>query len=106
LRNYFAWTGDKELITELFPDVIKGIKWLLNNDIDGNGYPNGISLAISQKSDHIEYSGRQTLADWTIIVDVKNSKKVMVNYKEMNPENITGNKIMLNGQEITVLIYQ
>jgi glycogen debranching enzyme len=22
LRNYFAWTGDKELITELFPDVI------------------------------------------------------------------------------------
>jgi len=66
---------------------------------------NSFSLAISQKSDHIEYSIRQTLADWTIIVDVKNSKKVMVNNKEMNPENITGNKIMLNGQKITVMIY-
>jgi hypothetical protein len=44
LRNYFAWTGDKELITKLFPEVNKGIKWLLNNDIDGNGYPNGNGL--------------------------------------------------------------
>jgi len=44
LRNYFAWTGDKELITELFPEVNKGIKWLLENDIDGNGYPNGNGL--------------------------------------------------------------
>ncbi len=41
LKNYFAWTGDKELITELFPEVKKGIKWLLDNDSDGNGYPNG-----------------------------------------------------------------
>jgi hypothetical protein len=45
------------------------------------------------------------LADWTIIVDVKNSKRVIVNNKEIDPENITGNRLMLNGQKITVLIY-
>jgi len=66
---------------------------------------NSFSLAISQKSDHKEYSIRQTLADWTIIVDVKNSKRVIVNNKEIDPDNITGNRLMLNGQEITVLIY-
>jgi len=66
---------------------------------------NLFSLAISQKSDHKEYFIRQTLADWTVIVDVKNSKKVMVNNKEMDPENITGNRLMLNGPEIKVLIY-
>ena len=42
LRTYFAWTGDQELIRQLFPDVKKGIKWLLaEQDPDGNGYPNG-----------------------------------------------------------------
>jgi glycogen debranching enzyme len=66
---------------------------------------NLFSLAISQKSDHKEYFIRQTLADWTVIVDVKNSKKVMVNNKEIDPENITGNRLMLNGPEIKVLIY-
>jgi hypothetical protein len=66
---------------------------------------NSFSLAISQKSDHKEYSIRQTLADWTVIVDLKNSKKVMVNNKEIDSENITGNRLMLNGQEIKVLIY-
>jgi glycogen debranching enzyme len=66
---------------------------------------NLFGLAISQKSDHKEYFIRQTLADWTVIVDVKNSKKVMVNNKGMNPENITGNRLMLNGTEIKILIY-
>jgi glycogen debranching enzyme len=66
---------------------------------------NSFSLAISQKSDHKEYFIRQTLADWTVIVDVKNSKKVMVNNKEIDTENITGNRLMLKGQEIKVLIY-
>lgn len=66
---------------------------------------NSFSLAISQKSDHKEYSIRQTLADWTVIVDINNSKRVMVNNKEIDPENITGNRLMLNGQEINVMIY-
>lgn len=42
IMTYFNWTGDKELITRLFPDVKKGIKWLLEDcDTDRNGYPDG-----------------------------------------------------------------
>ena len=66
---------------------------------------NSFSLAITQKSDYKEYTIRQKLADWTVIVDVKNSKKVKVNNKEIDPENITGNRLMLTGQEMKVLIY-
>jgi glycogen debranching enzyme len=44
VKNYFDWTGDKELVTKLFPEVKKGIKWLMDNDTDGNGYPNGNGL--------------------------------------------------------------
>ncbi len=40
--TYFSWTGDKELINQLFPDVKKGIEWLLKEqDPDRNGYPDG-----------------------------------------------------------------
>jgi hypothetical protein len=67
---------------------------------------NSFSLAISQKSDYKEYSIRQTLSDWTVIVDVKNSKKIMVNNKKIDPENITENRLMLKGQEIKVMIYK
>jgi hypothetical protein len=42
LEDYYAWTGDTELLVKLFPDVEKGIKWLLEDmDPDRNGYPNG-----------------------------------------------------------------
>jgi glycogen debranching enzyme len=42
LHIYFGWTGDTELIRQLFPDVKKGIKWLTEEqDPDKNGYPNG-----------------------------------------------------------------
>jgi glycogen debranching enzyme len=45
IRNYYTWTGDKELITQLFPEVKKGIDWLLKEkDPDGNGYPNGSGM--------------------------------------------------------------
>jgi len=42
LLHYYQWTGDKKLITKLFPEVKKAIHWLLKEqDPDGNGYPNG-----------------------------------------------------------------
>jgi glycogen debranching enzyme len=42
LKLYADWTGDKELITQLFPEVQKGITWLTETmDEDQNGYPNG-----------------------------------------------------------------
>jgi Bacterial alpha-L-rhamnosidase 6 hairpin glycosidase domain len=45
VNTYFNWTGDKELVAQLFPDLKKGIKWLLEErDPDGNGYPNGSGM--------------------------------------------------------------
>ena len=45
LMTYFSWTGDKELIAQLFPDVKKGIGWLLKEqDPDRNGYPDGSGM--------------------------------------------------------------
>ncbi len=42
IQNYYAWTGDRELVTRFYPDINNGIKWLLEEmDPDGNGYPNG-----------------------------------------------------------------
>jgi hypothetical protein len=42
LKVYMDWTGDKELLTQLYPEVKKGISWLLDEmDPDKNGYPNG-----------------------------------------------------------------
>ena len=43
--NYYAWTGDRALIAQLYPDIQKGISWLQNEkDPDKNGYPNGSGM--------------------------------------------------------------
>ena len=43
--NYYSWTGDKALITQLYPDLQKGINWLqTEKDPDHNGYPNGSGM--------------------------------------------------------------
>lgn len=43
--NYYVWTGDKALVTKLYPDIKKGIDWLLKErDPDGNHYPNGSGM--------------------------------------------------------------
>lgn len=43
--NYYAWSGDKTLVTQLYPDIKKGIDWLRGEkDPDHNGYPNGSGM--------------------------------------------------------------
>jgi glycogen debranching enzyme len=43
--QYYEWTGDLQLVKELFPNVRKGITWLLQErDPDGNHYPNGSGM--------------------------------------------------------------
>ena len=43
--NYYAWTGDRTLIAQLYPDIQKGIRWLQKEkDPDNNGYPNGSGM--------------------------------------------------------------
>ena len=45
VNTYYAWTGDKELVAQLFPDLKKGMQWLLTDkDPDGNHYPNGSGM--------------------------------------------------------------
>jgi hypothetical protein len=42
VRDYYRWTGDRETIEKLFPDIIKSIRWLLfEMNPDGNLFPNG-----------------------------------------------------------------
>ena len=66
---------------------------------------NSFSLEVSQKADHQEYFISQTLSDWSVVVDVKNSKKVVVNNKEIDRGKLSGNRIVLNGKENKILIY-
>jgi len=45
VKTYYEWTGDKELVARLFPDLKKGMQWLLvERDPDGNHYPNGSGM--------------------------------------------------------------
>lgn len=45
VNTYYEWTGDKELINQLYPDIKEGIQWLLEDrDPDGNHYPNGSGM--------------------------------------------------------------
>ena len=66
---------------------------------------NSLSLAVSQKPDRKEYRIRQTQKDWTIKVDVKHAKKVIVNDKVVAPETMKDGIIQIHGPEITVTIY-
>jgi hypothetical protein len=47
----------------------------------------------------------QTLADWTVIVDVKNSKRIFVNNKEIDTQKSAVNRLAMTGKENKVLLY-
>ena len=66
---------------------------------------NSVSLSIHQKGDHAEYLIRQSLADWIIIVNVKNAKKIVVNDAEVNLTTIQNDQLQLIGKENKVKIY-
>ncbi len=52
LWTYYQWTGDKAFIKQLYPDVIKGLDWLLKEkDPDGNLFPNGSGMTEIQGLD-------------------------------------------------------
>jgi glycogen debranching enzyme len=41
VATYFRWTGDREILNELYPELVKGLAWLEQQDTEGNGFPNG-----------------------------------------------------------------
>ncbi len=42
--DYYLWTGDKEFIEELFPNIQMALYWLMRSDINGDNIPDGPSL--------------------------------------------------------------
>lgn len=66
---------------------------------------NSLSISISREEDCQLYRIRQTLPDWTVSMDVKNARKVMLNDHEVDLED-TGDKLHLTGKEIALRIYQ
>lgn len=66
---------------------------------------NFIELDVNQKADHKEYRIQQTEADWLLMIDVKNRKKVIVNGKEIDNTNISDDFLKLSGLQNVVQIY-
>jgi len=66
---------------------------------------NSISLSINKKSDHTEYRIQQKLADWVVVIPIKNAKKVIVNGKETDLKAITTDTLKLMGEEIKIGIF-
>jgi hypothetical protein len=66
---------------------------------------NSFSLAISKKADHREYQIKQTRQDWTIIIDVKESKKVLVDDKAPGNGQIVNGELKVSGPDHKVEIF-
>lgn len=66
---------------------------------------NSFSLAIHKKSDHREYEIKQTRKDWTIIIDVRNSIRVLVDEKEPENGHMIGGELRISGPDHTVKIF-
>ncbi len=66
---------------------------------------NSFSLAIHIKGDHKEYQISQTHEDWVIIIDVRNTKKVLVDDREPGKDLMSGGELKITGKEHTVKIF-
>jgi hypothetical protein len=66
---------------------------------------NFISLVVNQKADHIGYRIQQTETAWTLMIDVKNRSKVVVNGKDVDKGSITNGFLKLTGLQNTVEVY-
>jgi glycogen debranching enzyme len=45
IYNYYAWTGDRALVEDVFPEIKKGLAWLMHEkDRDGDHFPNGSGM--------------------------------------------------------------
>ncbi|HTE32259.1 MAG TPA: hypothetical protein VK666_17885 [Chryseolinea sp.] len=66
---------------------------------------NFLSIAISQKEDHKVYHLQQSKADWSLMINVKGAKKVLVNDKEVELKSLADSTLELHGSEMNVQIY-
>jgi hypothetical protein len=103
--NYFfgiePHAGEKSiLISPELPSMWNEVS--IDNVLVGN---NSLSLAITLNRDYKEYRIQQSQEDWSVKVDVKNAKKVLVNGKDAESKMIESGFIILTGKENTVRIY-
>lgn len=87
LNVYLDWTGDTELIKELFPEVKKGIIWLIDEmDPDGNGYPNGNGMmeipGLDSEMIDVAVYTQQALASAAEMARILGDTKTAVDYKQ------------------------
>lgn len=66
---------------------------------------NSIGLIVNQKADYKEYRIQQTEAGWTLMIDVKNRRKVMVNGQDVDKPSITDGFLKLTGLQNTVQVF-
>lgn len=66
---------------------------------------NFIGLVVNQKADQKEYRIQQSEADWTLMIDVENRGKVMVNGKDVDKSSITNGFLRLTGLQNTVQVF-
>lgn len=91
LKVYADWTGDKELITQLFPAVKQGIEWLTKTmDPDGNGYPNGNGMMEihgldTEMIDVVAYT-QQALASAASMANWMGDKQLAAEYQKWADE--------------------
>ncbi|MBX2898494.1 MAG: glycogen debranching protein [Cyclobacteriaceae bacterium] len=91
LKLYADWTGDKELIIQLFPEVKKGIEWLIKTmDPDGNGYPNGNGMMEihgldTEMIDVVAYT-QQALASAAVLAGWVGEPQLAIEYQQQADE--------------------
>lgn len=91
--NYYQWTGDKELVTQLFPDIKKGLKWLIEErDPDGNHYPNGSGMmeipGLESELEMIDVAAytQQALASAAALAKALDEKEAATEYQNLADE--------------------
>lgn len=91
LKHYVDWTGDTELLTQLYPEVKKGITWLLDEmDPDKNGYPNGNGMMEipgldTEMIDVVAYT-QQALASATELARIMDDTNAAAEYERKAAE--------------------
>lgn len=103
--NYFFGIQPKAYEKTIYVSPHMPALWneaAIENVKAGNNF---ISLVVNQKADYIEYRIQQTEADWTLMIDVKNKRKIMVNGKDVDKISMTDGFLKLTGLQNIVEIF-
>ncbi len=103
--NYFFGIQPKAYEKTIYISPLMPASWnevSIENVKVGNNF---IGLVVNQKADQKEYRIQQTEADWTLMIDVKNRRKVMVNGRDVDKSSIANGFLKLTGLQNTVEVF-